>query len=114
MRRTNAMLRYTDCCKEYKNGNITIKYDEDAISDARKDAILTISEILSQIDCVFIGDSFCLSNYEIGHLIYNLYSGYAYIFPWRFLDTLLEGKTIRLYASVPDADTLRYIEEGEQ
>ena len=92
------MLRATDYCKEYKNGNITIKLDQNAIQEMQEDDILFISEILWWIDCNFFGDTFCLSNYETGHMIYNAYSDLCYIFPWRYLDELKQGKTVRLYA----------------
>ena len=96
------MLRSTDYCKEYKNGNITIKYDLETIKEARKDETLIISDVLSWLDCYFIGDTYCLSNYETGHTLYNLHSDLIYIFLWRYLDDLMNGKTVRLYARKPD------------
>ena len=60
--------------KEYKNGNITIKYYKDGIKESERDPILTISTLLDMIDCYFIGETYCLSNYETGHTIYNAYS----------------------------------------
>lgn len=96
------MLRKTEYCTEYKNGNLTIKYDADKIADALRDPILTISSVLEWVDCYFIGESYCLSNFETGHTIYNLYSDVIYIFPWCFLEDLEAGKTIRLYARQPD------------
>lgn len=106
------MLRKTEYCTEYKNGNLTIKYDADKIADAVKDPVLTISDVLSWIDCYFIGETYCLSNFETGHTIYNLYSDLIYIFPWRALDDLQNGKTIRLYARQPDEND-REILAGE-
>ena len=64
----------------------------------KEDDVLFISEILWWIDCSFYGDTFCLSNYETGHMIYNYYSDLCYVFPWRYLDELKQGKTVRLYA----------------
>lgn len=107
------MLRKTDYCKEYKNGNITVRYDRDKIQESKKkDNVLTISDVLSWIDCYFIGETYCLSNYETGHTLYNAYSDLVYIFPWRCLDDLEAGKTIRLYARRPD-ETDREILETE-
>jgi hypothetical protein len=107
------MLRKTDYCTEYKNGNITIKYDADAIAESERDELLVLSDILSWIDCNFIGETYCLSNYETGHTIYNYYSDLVYIFPWSALADLRNGKTVRLYARKPD-ETDREIlaEEG--
>ena len=92
------MLRKSDYCTEYKNGNITIKLDQDAIKEMQKDEILFISDVLFWIDCNFFGETFCLSNYETGHMIYNAHSDLCYIFPWRYLEDLKDGKTVRLYA----------------
>lgn len=106
------MLRKTEYCTEYKNGNLTVKYDADKIADAVKDPVLTISDVLSWIDCYFIGETYCLSNFEMGHTIYNLYSDLIYIFPFRALEDLEAGKTIRLYARTPDEND-REIIAGE-
>ena len=106
------MLRKSDYCKEYKNGNITVKYDRDMIQASKKDQTLTISDVLSWIDCYFIGETYCLSNYETGHTLYNAYSDLIYVFPWRYLEDLENGKTIRLYARRPD-ETDREILETE-
>lgn len=95
------MLRKTDHCKEYKNGNITIKYDRDMISESKRDSLLTLSSVLSEIDCSFIGETYCLSNYETGHTIYNSYSDLVYIFAWSELENLGAGKTIKLFARKP-------------
>jgi len=88
--------------KEYKNGNIAIKLYLDNIEEFEKDEVLEISELFSQLDCYFIGESYCLSNYAMGHTVYNIYSDLVYIFPWPALEDLKAGKTIKLYASKPD------------
>jgi hypothetical protein len=105
------MRRKTNCCKEYKNGNITIKYDSDTIQESKRDSVLTISDVLSWLDCCFIGETYCLSNYETGHTVYNLYSDLIYIFPWRYLEDLENGKTVRLYARRPDSADRDIIKE---
>ena len=96
------MNRTSDFCKEYKNGNITIKYDSETIKAAERDEILTLSEVLYWIDCYIVGEEFCLSNYEMGCMIYNNYSDFVYIFPFSAMDDLKAGKTVRLYARRPD------------
>lgn len=107
------MKRSSDYCKEFGNGNINIKLDQDLINEFKKDSLLVLSDILSSIDCCFFGESFCLSNYEMGHMIYNLYSDVAYIFPWRYLDELSKGKTVKLYArKVDDYDRETLRKEG--
>lgn len=96
------MKRITDHCKEYKNGNLLIKYDEDAIEQSKKDSLLTLASVLEEIDCYFIGETYCLSNYAMGHTIYNFHSDLCYIFAWNDIETLEQGKTLKLYARKPD------------
>lgn len=104
------MLRKTDYCKEFKNGNINIKLDNAAIEDMKKDDVLFISDCLSWIDCNFIGETYCLSNYETGHTIYNSYSDLVYIFPWSCLEELRAGKTVKLYARKPEIEDRELID----
>lgn len=96
------MLRNTDHCKEYKNGNLLIKYDEYAIEQSKKDSLSTLASVLEEIDCYFIGETYCISNYAMGHTIYNCYSDLCYIFAWNDIETLEQGKTLKLYARKPD------------
>ena len=85
---------------EYKNGNITIKFYPENVSN---DQILELSELLFWNDCYIIGDQFCLSNYDAGCLIYNTYSDLCYILSFSQLENAYKtGKTMRLYARVPD------------
>jgi len=105
------MLRTTDYCKEFKNGNINIKFGNDAIEEFKKDELLFLCDCLSLIDCDFIGETYCLSNYETGHTLYNSYSDLVYIFPWSCLEDLKQGKTVKLYARKPDEYDRQLIEE---
>lgn len=106
------MLREHTNIKEFKNGNINLKFDRDLLEDAKKDELLTLSSLLNEIDCYFIGETYCLSNYETGHTIYNCYSDLVYIFPWAALEELKAGKTVKLYARKPD-EADREIVESE-
>ena len=96
------MLRSSHGCKEYKNGNLTIKFDADDLEAAQKDDVLILSDMLSWVDCYFIGETYCLSNYTIGHTIYNSYSDLCYVFDWNLLEALKAGEMVRLYARRPD------------
>ena len=96
------MKRITDHCKEYKNGNLLIKYNEDAIEQSKKDSLLTLASVLEEIDCYFVGETYCISNYAMGHTIYNCHSDLCYIFAWNNIETLEQGKTIKLYARKPN------------
>lgn len=104
------MLRKTDHYKEYKNGNIIIKYDRDMIVESKRDSILTLSSVLDEIDCSFIGETYCLSNYETGHTVYNSYSDLVYIFAWSELEALEAGKAVKLFAKKPDETDRELIE----
>lgn len=106
------MLRKTDHCKEYKNGNIIIKYDRDMIAETKRDSLLTLSRVLDEIDCSFIGETYCLNNYETGHTVYNSYSDLVYIFAWSEVETLEAGKAVKLFARKPD-ETYRELIEME-
>ena len=96
--------------KEYKNGNITIKYYKDGILESKRDSILTLSSLLDMIDCYFIGETYCLGNYETGHTVYNAYSDLVYVFAWSELEALEAGKTVKLFARKPDETDRELIE----
>jgi len=104
------MLRTTNYCKEYKNGNIIIKYDRDTIAESKRDSLLTLSSVLDEIDCSFIGETYCLNNYETGHTVYNSYSDLVYIFAWSELEALEAGKAVKLFARKPDETDRELIE----
>ena len=97
--------------KEYKNGNLSIKFNKDTIEFAEKYDVEALNDILSWADCQFIGDTYCLNNYETGHTIYNSYADVCYIFPWRELENLKQGKTIKLIAHEPDEWDRAHIDE---
>lgn len=104
------MKRKHDCIAEFKNGNINIKIDQSTMEDFNRDSLLTLSSILDSNDCYFFGETFCLSNFETGHAIYNVYSDLVYIFPWRVLEDLKSGKTVKLYARKPDENDREILE----
>lgn len=96
--------------KEYKNGNITIKYYNDGIQESKRYPLLILSSLLDMIDCYFIGETYCLSNYETGHTIYNAYSDLVYVFAWSELEALEAGKVVKLFARKPDETDRELIE----
>ena len=97
--------------KEYKNGNITIKYYKDGIRESKRDSLLTLSSLLDIIDCYFIGEAYCLGNYAMGHTIYNCHSDLCYIFAWNDIETLEQGKTLKLYARKPNETDKEILEK---
>ena len=105
------MLRTTDYCKEFKNGNINIKFDNDAIEEFKKDELLFLCDCFFWIDCDFIGATYCLRPYATGHPLSHSSSDLVYIFPWSCLEDLKQGKTVKLYARKPDEYDRQLIEE---
>ncbi len=98
-------------CIQFKNGNLSIHVEKEDLEDYLKDQVFFLSDLLWHMNCEFIGETFCLSNWETGHLIYNSYMDCCYIFPWRELETLADGKTVKLYARKPTEDELELIEK---
>ena len=96
--------------REYKNGNITIKYYKEGIQESKRDSLSTLSSLLDMIDCYFIGETYCLSNYETGHTVYNCHSDLIYIFAWSTLEALEAGKIIKLFVKKPDETDRELIE----
>lgn len=92
-------------CTQFKNGNINVKIEKEDLEDFNKDQVFFLSDLLWWMNCEFIGETFCLGNFETGHLIYNNYMDCCYVFAWSDLDKLAEGKSVKLYArEVTDED----------
>lgn len=99
--------------REYRNGNITLKYYPDGVKESKRDSVLALATLLDGIDCSFIGETYCISNYAEGHTVYNAYSNCKYVLNWGMIDELEAGKTIRLYAlPIDDADAEILEQEG--
>ena len=97
------MYRTYEYSNEFNNHNLSIKWTKYDIEQATQDPVLYLADWLSMaFDCDFIGETYCLSNYETGHTLYNFYSDVTYIFPWRLLDDLMDGKRVKLIARIPD------------
>ena len=89
------MRRKNDYITEYKNGNITIKYDAELIEQAREGATFVLSEVLYWMDCYIEEDD------GTEMLIHNVQMDVWYRFyryPSDEMERLLSGKTVRLYA----------------
>ena len=98
-------------CKELENGDMIIKLDSEYIRDMEKDDVSVILSVMSDACCQFIGDTYCLDDFETGHTIYNYFSDVIYVFPWRYLDDLKQGKSVKLIAEVPDEDDRELIRD---
>lgn len=90
--------------KRYKNGNLSIRFSPDEIADinvGKYSDIELLSSKLERFDSYFVGESYCISNYELGSTIYNCYSDHVYLFNFSDVDILMGGKTLKLYAQKP-------------
>lgn len=110
------MLREHENIKEFKNGNISIRFPiefKEKLLAGTISAIEVLSFVLDEIDCYFIGENFCISNYDTGMLIYNCYSDLVYIIAVSdILEVLANFRWLRLYARKP-SDVDREIIENE-
>lgn len=104
------VLRKSDNIVELANNDIVIEYDADTIQEAEKDEMLTFSEVLFWLDTNIIGEEFCLSNYEMGIQLYNLYSDKCYIVSFTDLERIKAGEKVTLHAYDPDEDDREAIE----
>ena len=109
------MKRIHENIKEFGNGNINLRFTPEQIEEVKTGKISdveVISWILDEIDCYFIGEQYCLSNYCMGATIYNAYSDLCYTINFSDVeDVLMTGRHIKLYARKPDEDDREIIEE---
>ena len=101
--------------KEFENGNINIKLSADTIANinaGKYSDIEVLSWLLDDLDCYYIGEEFCLSNFDMGISIYNCYSDLVYILAFSdIINKLMKNKTLKLYAATPTADDRLLIDE---
>lgn len=109
------MKREHENIKEFQNGNINFRFTPEQIAELKTgiiSAVEVISWILDEIDCYFIGESYCLSNYTTGATIYNAYSDLCYIINFSDVETvLMSGRYLKLYARKPDEYDREIIEK---
>lgn len=105
------MLRRYEECTVFRNGNLNIRLPRSEIPEFKKDPVLYLVDLLSWLDCDFIGETYCLSNFETGHTVYNAYMDCVYIFPWRVLEDLENGKTVKLYTHELDETDRELLEK---
>ena len=100
MKRTNNSR--LGSIKEFNNGNINVKFDLQGVYKNESD-VVNLLWLLDDFDTYNIGDEYCLSNYDMGLTLYNLYSDKCYIVSFTELSGRFQnGKTLRLYAHDPD------------
>ena len=106
-------MRSEYCIVELDNGNLVIRYDEETITSALLDRWGVLAEILWNLDCRFVGDPQSLGNFDVGIMVYNSRLDRIYIFSGNDMENLLDGKSVRLLAVVPDEEARQYIAEHE-
>lgn len=109
------MKRVHENIKEFNNGNISFRLTTEQITDIynkRFSDIEVISWILDEIDCYFVGDEYCLGNFDMGATIYNAYSELCYTINFSEIESvLMSGKWLKLYARQPNECDIRDIED---
>ena len=108
------IMRKTDNVKEFKNGNLNIRFSAEEISDINNDSMMSgfthLMHVLDWIDCYMLGDSFCWGNFKMFQRIYNAHSNICYYLDLDDIDAILmRGQTLKLYAHKPDAEEMELI-----
>ena len=109
------MKREHENIKEFKNGNLSIRFSSGHMDKLKKSvsAIEILSWTLEELDCYFVGEEFCLSNYTTGVNIYNVYSNLIYTLAFSdILSVLAKNHWLKLYARKPDEYEREIIKES--
>lgn len=104
------MIRCTKYGRVFYNGNMNLQIPKEDLEEFNKDQVLFLSDLLSYLDCEFIGETYCLNNFETGHTIFNSYMNCCYIFAWSDLEKLAKGRCVKLYARPVTEEDLEIIE----
>lgn len=109
------MYRQHEDVKEFKNGNISIRFPREKMHDLLNgyiSALEILGDTLDEIDCYFVGEDFCISNYDTGINIYNCHSDKIYTLNFTDVQNILAtGKWLKLYARDLDEIDREIIEE---
>jgi len=101
--------------KRFKNGNFNVKID--GHESPHESTLVNLIWALGDYDCQLFGDEYCISNFEMGVDMYCYYNGMIVSIPYRVLNDLEDGKTVKLYAHNPDEWEIeeynRLVELGE-
>ena len=90
----------------FTNGNLNIRFSPEEIEDIRAGRysdIEVLSWKLERFDTYFIGEQYCLSNYDMGTTAHSAYSDHVFTISFAAIENvLMQGKTLKLYAREPD------------
>lgn len=104
------MIRCTKYGRVFYNGNMNLQIPKEDLEEFNKDQVLFLPDMLSYLDCEFIGETYCLNNFETGHTIFNSYMNCCYIFAWSDLEKLAKGRCVKLHARPVTEEDLEMIE----
>ena len=97
-------------CIQFRNGNLNLRIEKEDLDEFNRDRVFFVSDLLCHMNCRFIGETFCVGNFDTAHIIYNDYMDCCYIFLWSKLEILAEGKFVKLFAHKPDEQEREIIE----
>ena len=101
----------------FKNGNLNIRFSPEEIANikaGKHSDIEILSWKLDSFDTYFIGEQYCLSNYEIGCTLYSCYSDSVFLLNFSDIDKyLMNGKMLKLYAMRPTQDDREILKSME-
>ena len=104
--------------QQFENGNISIRFSKDAIEDiksGKKSDIEILSSLLDRVDTCFIGEQFCISNFDMGVRGYNYHKDKAYTISFSEIDKkLMSSLSLKIFAEDPTEEDLKLIEEGAE
>ena len=90
--------------KENDNKDLIIKFERDTVERCQKDLMGTISDVLWQADCYFVGEPFALGNCMMAVYIYNYNADVYYIATYNDLYDIGDGEKVVLTAHEADED----------
>lgn len=101
--------------KRFKNGNFNVKID--GHESKHESTLVNLIWALNDYDCTLFGEEYCISNFGMGVDMYCYYTDMIVSIPYRVLEELEAGKTVKLYAHKLDTwekeefEKLRELEE---
>ena len=95
--------------KRFKNGNFTAKMEDS--DHNREGTLIKLIWALYDADCELFGEEYCISNWEMACDMYCYYTDRIIRIPYSLLSALEAGKTVRLYARIPDQWDREQLEE---
>ena len=100
--------------QRFKNGNLNIRFSPDEIADIKAGKYLQIELLswkLEAFDTTFIGEPYCLSNYTMAYALYSYYADKVFTLDFSDIDNILmDGRTLKLYATEPTPENRETIE----